>query len=254
MSDSKAELRNKGLTLYRKGYTYKKIAEKLDVTESCVKSWATRYWKKDEYRLERRGQRIGEPRKRGGQPGNVNASGGQKGNTNALKHGAYANLLFSTFSQDKIDAVDVDMTEEEHLKYELKLLTIRESYLLDRIHKVENQPLFVAGVRKHEATTAEGEKIGTQETVTEANYIYIDRLERMLNQVQRQKESILRTMTALKVNNQRYGFNVEEKTNNLLDAILGSTAGDMDLNEIPELEPASEFVDDLVEQTESEEL
>lgn len=31
---------------YKKGMKYKDIAEKYEVTESCVKSWAARYWNK----------------------------------------------------------------------------------------------------------------------------------------------------------------------------------------------------------------
>ncbi|MEG0404564.1 MAG: helix-turn-helix domain-containing protein, partial [Anaerorhabdus sp.] len=31
--------------LYKKGMKYKEIAKQVNVTESCIKSWANRYWK-----------------------------------------------------------------------------------------------------------------------------------------------------------------------------------------------------------------
>lgn len=37
--------------LFKNGLKYKDIASQVDVTEFCIKSWATRYWKKEKLQL-----------------------------------------------------------------------------------------------------------------------------------------------------------------------------------------------------------
>ncbi|WP_442879282.1 terminase gpP N-terminus-related DNA-binding protein [Anaerorhabdus sp.] len=37
--------------LFKNGMKYKDIASQVGVTESCIKSWATRYWKKEKLQL-----------------------------------------------------------------------------------------------------------------------------------------------------------------------------------------------------------
>lgn len=82
--------------LWLQGNKYKKIAEEIGVTESCVKSWATRKWKTDKkLQLEKKKVALEtgkEKRKRGGQPGNKNGKG-PPGNKHGEKHGFFSKIL-----------------------------------------------------------------------------------------------------------------------------------------------------------------
>lgn len=79
---------------YKNGMKYKQIAEKYGVSLSAVKSWASRYWKKEGGCNQKKSQ----PKKvatRGGQPGNKNAvgHGAPVGNNNAEKFGFFRKYL-----------------------------------------------------------------------------------------------------------------------------------------------------------------
>lgn len=84
--------------LWKQGAKYQQIADEVGVSLSAVKSWATRYWKKE--RLQPKvatkkvatDKKLQPKRKRGGQPGNKNASG-PPGNQHALKHGFFSKVL-----------------------------------------------------------------------------------------------------------------------------------------------------------------
>ena len=96
MSDARAPNYELAYEDYRKGMKYKEIAEKYGVSLSAVKSWASRYWKKEKGCNLKKSQ----PKKvatKGGQPGNQNAAGhggtGPPGNKNAEKHGFYSKWL-----------------------------------------------------------------------------------------------------------------------------------------------------------------
>lgn len=96
MSDARAPNYKLAYDDYRNGMKYKEIAEKYGVTLSAVKSWASRYWKKEKGCNLKKSQ----PKKvatKGGQPGNQNAVGhggtGPPGNKNAEKHGFYSKWL-----------------------------------------------------------------------------------------------------------------------------------------------------------------
>lgn len=93
-----------------------------------------------------------EPPKRtvkhkGGAPiGNKNAVGskGPAGLQNAKKHGAYASVILGELDPDEqkiIEAIPDD--PEEHLKEEIRLLTIRERRILKAIEKYSGQELYL---------------------------------------------------------------------------------------------------------------
>lgn len=75
---------------YLNGMKYKDIAKKYDVSLSAVKSWATRYWKKEKLQPN---IKVATKRKRGGQPGNKNSTGPPRNNKNAEKHGFFSKYL-----------------------------------------------------------------------------------------------------------------------------------------------------------------
>lgn len=85
--------------LWQQGTKYQQIADEVGVSLSAVKSWATRYWKKDKSQnskkvatKESKKKLQPKKRKRGGQPGNKNATG-PPGNQHAVKHGFFCKVL-----------------------------------------------------------------------------------------------------------------------------------------------------------------
>lgn len=132
---------------YEAGLKYKEIADKHNVSESTVKSWASRYWKKDKVATKNR--KKSQPKskkdathKRGGQFNNLNAAGSTtngapKGNTNALKHGGYSAIYWDTLSDIEKELIEqMPENEEDLLIDQLKLYSINERRLLLAIQKV----------------------------------------------------------------------------------------------------------------------
>lgn len=83
------DVRGKAYEDYKAGMKYKDIAEKYGVSLSAVKSWATRYWKKQG--CNHATKKVAA-KKKGAPIGNKNATG-PPGNKNAERHGFYAKWL-----------------------------------------------------------------------------------------------------------------------------------------------------------------
>jgi len=86
-------------------------------------------------------------RHKGGAPiGNKNAVGskGPAGLQNAKKHGAYASVILGELDPDEQEIIEaIPDDPEEHLKEEIKLLTIRERRILKAIEKYSDQELYL---------------------------------------------------------------------------------------------------------------
>lgn len=83
------DLRDKAFKDYKAGMKYKDIAEKHGVSLSAIKSWATRYWKKQGCNPATKKVAT---KKKGAPIGNKNATG-PPGNKNAERHGFFAKWL-----------------------------------------------------------------------------------------------------------------------------------------------------------------
>ena len=79
--------------LFKNGRKYKDIATQVGLTESCIKSWATRYWKKEKLQLSD-DKKVATKSKygRGKNPNSRNGTGPPK-NQNAVKHGLFSKWL-----------------------------------------------------------------------------------------------------------------------------------------------------------------
>ena len=132
------EVREKAFVDYRRGMKYKDIAEKYGVSLSAVKSWATRYWKKEgcnqkEKKLQPKKKKVAT---RGAQPGNKNATG-PPGNKNAVKTGEFETLFFDALDPEEKQLIDrVPKDKEQLLFQEIQLLTVRERRMLKRIENI----------------------------------------------------------------------------------------------------------------------
>lgn len=235
--------RDKGYTLYKKGLSCTEISKKLDVSINTVKSWRKRYWTQGADAPAKRtlhpedAPAAPDPEtrpKQGAPPGNVNAvgAGAPKGNRNAVKHGGWSELMFRSWTEEHrqlLDACDEDVDAEELLINELKLLTAREGYLLERISHYSKEGAYVqtqttskrsrnfkrldgdtekekndlqAYVDAIDAKVAAGERLPGNETLTnstlEASYLIIERLNKLLTDVQRQKAQCIKQLAELR--------------------------------------------------------
>jgi len=137
------EIRDRAFDDYRKGMKYREIAEKYGVSLSAVKSWASRYWKKEGCNT---GEKKLQPKKKkvatkGAQPKNKNAVGhggtGPPGNKNAVKTGEFEALFFDTLEPEEKQLICVMPTDKEQLLLqEIQLLTVRERRMLKRIEDI----------------------------------------------------------------------------------------------------------------------
>lgn len=140
------ELRDQAYADYRQGMKYKEIAEKYGVSLSAVKSWATRYWKKNEgcnqaeKKLQSKKKKVATS---GAPPGNKNAVGNKggaapKGNKNAVTTGEFEALLFDCLDpEEKQLAQAVPADKQLLLLQEIQLLTVRERRMLKRIENLK---------------------------------------------------------------------------------------------------------------------
>ena len=156
----------------------------------------------------------------------------EQGNRNAVKHGGWSELMFRSWTEEHrqlLDACDEDVDAEELLINELKLLTAREGYLLERISHYSKEGAYVqtqttskrsrnfkrldgdtekekndlqAYVDAIDAKVAAGERLPGNETLTnstlEASYLIIERLNKLLTDVQRQKAQGIKQLAELR--------------------------------------------------------
>ena len=146
-------VRAKAFEDYQKGMKYKDIAEKYGVSLSAVKSWASRYWKKEGCGQTRQKP---QPKKekvatKGAPKGNQNAVGNKGGaapkeNKNAIKTGEFESLFFDTLEPEEGQMIAVMPTDKESLLLqEIQLLTIRERRMLRRIEGIRTSPEDIVG-------------------------------------------------------------------------------------------------------------
>ncbi len=138
------ELREQAFADYQQGMKYREIAEKYGVSLSAVKSWATRYWKKNgcnqkEKKLQPKKKKVAT---RGAPPGNQNAVGNKggaapPGNKNAVTTGEFETLLFDCLEPEERRLAEAVPTDKEQLLLqEIRLLTVRERRMLQRIENL----------------------------------------------------------------------------------------------------------------------
>lgn len=147
---------------YQDGMKYKEIAEKYGVSLSAVKSWASRYWKKEgcnqaEKKLQPKKNKVAT--RRGGQPGNKNAVGhggtGPPGNKNAVTHGAYETIYLEALPPEE-RALFESIPDSAELDGEIRLLRLKLTRLISR-EEITTYDMF-GGAHKREITEAEREK------------------------------------------------------------------------------------------------
>ena len=248
--------RDKALEDYKAGLSYKEIADKHNVSESTVKSWASRHWNNDKKiqaarRKAKKSQLKGKkscnqksekksqkdaPKPRGAPKGSVNAAGNNggapKGSKNALKHGGYSVVKWDELSdEERAMAESMEDTDtEDNLHEEVVLYTIRERRLLRAINTMKDVNLkgnveISTNISVH--TTGSGQDTtivgSTKSTNLERVEIAVLRLERELTSVQKAKARTLQTLDEVRRAN---GVNDDNWLKDFVSAIEGAESED----------------------------
>lgn len=213
--------------LYHDGMKLVDIAERMGVPAGTVRRWkSTQKWDGEEVgqggkENERSEKRKANVRKQRGAPkGNKNAVGHApstpKGNMNARKHGAYSkiNQVYGNALSEEECALMEDMvvSEENELKQQIKLHTIREFRLLQEIRELKERSkngLYVHAVKKKKrvAYDEKGNKyIDFEDIDTDTEYKIkgLVALEAELTKVQRAKNKCIDSLIRLRAANERY--------------------------------------------------
>ena len=244
--------RDKALEDYKAGLSYKEIAEKHSVSESTVKSWASRHWNNDKKiqaarRRSKKSQLKGKrgrnqksekkshkdaPKPRGAPLGNKNAAGNSggapKGSKNALKHGGYSVVKWAELTdEERAMAEDMEDTDtEDNLHEEVVLYTIRERRILRAINSLNEVTIkgnveVSTNISVQTKPDGNGSRIigSTKSTNLERAEIAVLRLERELTSVQKAKARTLQTLDEVRRAN---GNNDDNWLKDFVTAIEGS--------------------------------
>lgn len=268
---------------------YQEIADRLGVSLSAVKSWASRYWKKEDQEkvatkgCNRNHKKVATNKTGVGAPeGNVNAvgnpgGGAPIGNTNALKHGGYSPVYWDTLTDEEKELLAGEPPDGEQLLLdEITLLSIRERRIMASIRKYseikggqavagivrsETKREFDSDEDREQYETIQREKVSNGEilpgrgyhlsTRTEATYDIIHRLEESLTRCQAQKQKCIASLNELRIARGKDGKQAPES--NLLEALIFNTAEEIETDDISEIFQAAEHSHDVVEPTEAEE-
>ena len=231
---------------YIAGMSYKDIADKYNISESAVKSWASRYWNKDnkikaerkksKYRkrnekkvaTEKENKKVAKSRKKkkkGAPKGNINAlgSGAPKGNHNALKHGGYSSIYWDTLDETEKAMLEeqAEDDEETQLKNQIALYTVRERRLLQAIRNMKERASASDDVEVYSSVSLSKENNKLTPTMASKNYEKIEiavlRLERELSSVQRNKTGAINALINLRTIS---GENKDELLDDFLTAVI----------------------------------
>lgn len=226
--------RDKALEDYKQGLPYKEIAEKYGVSESTVKSWASRYWNKSKKTKSARSKaKKSQPKNKKScnlsklQPTDeqvpkkevVHRSGAPPGNRNAVKHGAYSLVSWDCLDDDEKEIAEEMLDDEEELIIEqLRLYTIRERRILRAIKKVKENTVkgqFAVSKKISQETTKRGKKETLSIESEDVSFATL-RLERELTSVQRNKTAAINLLTDIRRNK---GENADNWLNDFFGAI-----------------------------------
>lgn len=165
------------------------IACKLEIPEGTVRRWKHTY-KWDSERSGKRSERSENAQ--GAPPGNKNAIGNKggsapKGNKNAVKTGEFEKIFFNTLAEEEKQLINILPTDKETLLLqEIKLLTIRERRMLERIEELRK---FDFTVVKRREGTEKDKYTGLEEH--QATLGQIQSVEDALTRVQARKQKAI---------------------------------------------------------------
>ena len=155
---------------WKKGLKYQEIADKYGISLSTVKSWAIRYWRKnDTEKVATDKEKVATKNRIKLQTEN-NTGGAPKGNKNHLKHGVYEKMLFEFLSQEEQKLfLQQEIDEVEECKKMIRFCDLQILKFMRKIKELEQKSggLVVSGVSKKKTTTNGIERDATSDVTEE---------------------------------------------------------------------------------------
>lgn len=233
MEESKGDARTEARLRYIRSSgkkTLRQIAEEVGVPLSTVKSWKQRdKWDDEAGTVKSATGRKGpdadadasksgrkkdapwssEKKKRGGQTGNKNAYGNKGGaapvgNKNAVSTGAYERVMYATFSEDEKELIqDMPLERDLLLIDQIRILTIREKRMLERIDEVKKSAksnMIPSSMR----IVNRGETAKATDGYSENVMYMLNRLEEALTRVQQRKQAAIDALHRYRIEDTRF--------------------------------------------------
>lgn len=189
MSRKPDERIEKARELFLQGMKLIDIARQLDLPEGTIRSWKNRQKWDCNVAIEKECNVA--KRKRGGQPANRNAfgHGAPPRNKNALKTGEFETLFFDTLKEDEKRLAGLLQPDREQLiMQEIRLLTIRERRMLQRIEDIKDSQEYTADRKPADGFTVTKMKIGTEK----GEYTDLKEYQGKLGQIQSIEDALTR--------------------------------------------------------------
>lgn len=155
---------------WKKGLKYQEIADKYGISLSTVKSWAIRYWRKNDTEKVATDKEKVATKNRIKLQTEKNKGGAPKGNKNHLKHGVYEKMLFEFLSQEEQKLfLQQEIDEVEECKKMIRFCDLQILKFMRKIKELEQKSggLVVSGVSKKKTTTNGIERDATNDVTEE---------------------------------------------------------------------------------------
>ncbi len=140
---------------WKNGMKYQEIADKYGVSLSTVKSWAIRYWKKnDTEKVAINREKVATQNTKKLQI-KKNKGGAPKGNKNNYRHGIYEKMLFTFLSEEQQEFfLQHEIDEIAECKNMIKFCDLQIFKFMEKIKELEQKSggLVVSGVSKKKVT------------------------------------------------------------------------------------------------------
>ena len=180
---------------------YKEIADKYGISLSTVKSWAVRYWKKNEpENVATNEEKVATTTAKKLQP-EKNKGGAPKGNKNHLKHGIYEKMLFEFLSEEEQKFfLQQEVDEIEECKKMIKFCDLQILKFMKKIKELEQKAggLVVSGVSKKKKTEgSQKNNTNTQEEITTNTVAVHELILRYNNEIEKVKKQKMKCLEVL---------------------------------------------------------
>lgn len=195
---------------YMAGVKYKEIQEKNNITNSqLIYLIQKNKWKRKSNRSE-------AMKNNKNSKGNKGGPGAEKGNKRALTTGEYENIFSGVFSEEENEIYKNYKIENKKkaLLEELKVLTIREYRMLNRIKKIQDKhkDMTIYSISKTNYQSTEWNKENSTTTMTHAEdtTMMIQKIEEALTRVQESKRRCIESLGKIGLDDERLKIEKEK--------------------------------------------
>ena len=192
------------------GLKYKEIQDKYNITNSqLIYLIRKNKWKRESNRSK-------ALKNNKNAKGNKGGPGAEKKNKRALKTGEYENIFSSCFSEAEKDIFDNHTFKDKgtELLHELKILTIRESRMLNRIQTLQEnkKDMVINNISKSNVQNSNAKWNDSTTTYTHAENTIVatQRIEDGLTRVQEAKRRCIESLNKIGMDNTRIEIEKEK--------------------------------------------